>query len=157
MKKRFSIVLLIRHPHIDPKKISEELRLEPYGHAKSGEPRMTLQGAPLPGVHERSWWNHIFYYEGDAGFFEEMEQLVNRLALHKDFFHRIANEGGSSELFFEFPGDVNQGNTAKPTLLTQIAELKLNLGLEIFPDSPLDRAEHVGLTKIKRELPRRDN
>jgi hypothetical protein len=149
--KRFSISLLIRHPNIDPKIISEELRLEPYACAKAGEPRVTPKGTPLQGVHDRSWWNHIFYYEGGVLFFEEAERLVHQLAAHKVFFLRIVEGKGDSTLYLQLPGDVNQGSTAKPSMLKLMAELELHLSAEVFPDCPLERDEHPGLTKMRRE------
>lgn len=132
--KRFSIVLLIRHPNIDPSVISDKLRLDPYSCAKAGEPKVTPKGTPLPGAWEWSSWNHVFEYETDKRFFEEMERLLARLTPHKDLFLKIAKEGGQSQLYFNFPGDVNQGDTAKPSMLKLMSEIELHLGVEVFPD-----------------------
>lgn len=134
--KRFSIVLLVRHPSIDPKEISAELRLEPFSSWKVGDLRTTPKGTALPGVREQSFWNHVFEYEGDSRFFEETERLLGQLALRKDFFVRIGKEGGYAEIYLQLPGDVNQGSSAKPSLLKLMAELGLHLGVEVFPDMP---------------------
>lgn len=151
--KRFSIVLLIEHPSIDPRVISEELKLEPYAYATAGKPRVTPKGITLPDIiMERSRWNHVFEYEGDTRFFKEMERLLAQLASHKDFFLRITKEGGHAQLYFNLPGDVNQGDTAKPSMLKLIAELGLHLGMEVFPEwnprDPKDYANVKGITFI---------
>ena len=59
--------------------------------------------------------------------------MLSRLASRKDFFARIIKEGGYAEIYFQLPGDVNQGSSAKPSLLKLMAELGLHLGIEVFP------------------------
>jgi hypothetical protein len=145
--KRFSIVLLIRHPNIDPSEISEELKLDPYSSAKAGEPRVTPKGTLLPSISERSSWNHVFEYEVDTKFFEEMEKLLSRFILHKAFFLRISKESGSAQLYVNFPGDINQGDTAKPSMLKLMSELELHLGAEVFPNMNLRGKEELAKTK----------
>ena len=131
--KRFAIVLLVRHPSMDPKEISRELRLEAFSAWKAGDQIKTPKGTVLPGTRERSSWNHVFEYEGESKLFEEAERVLSRLASKKDFFGRITKEGGYAEIYFQLPGDINQGDSAKPSLLKLMAELGLHLGVEVFP------------------------
>lgn len=152
--KRFGIVLLIRHPSIDPKEISAELKLEPFSSCKAGDQKVTPKGTPLTGIWDRSSWNHVFEYEGDSGFFEETERLLAQFALHKDFFVRIAKEGGYAEIYLQLPGDVNQGSSVKPSVLKLMSELGLHLGAEVFPNAnhrnSKDYADVKGITFITR-------
>jgi hypothetical protein len=52
----FEISLRIRHPSIDPDRISRELRLQPEHCFKAGEPRESSSGSPLTSVHAESYW-----------------------------------------------------------------------------------------------------
>lgn len=119
-----------------------------------GEPRAAPNGTPLPGCSDRNWWNHVFDYEVETRFFEQMERLLDQLALHKDFFLKIAKEGGNVQLYFNLPGEVNQGDTAKPSMLNLMSELELHLGVELFPDvnyrNSKEYADVKGITFITR-------
>jgi len=130
----FRIVLLIKHPNIDPGFITSKLKLEPFSTSKAGEPRRTPKGTSLPGTWQDSSWNHIFKYEGDVRLFDEIERLLGQLSLHKDLFHKITSEGGHAEIYSQLPGEIHHGSSATPSLLMQIAELGLHLGVEVFPD-----------------------
>ena len=155
--KRFSIVLLIRHPDIDPRIISDELKLEPYVSTKAGEPRVTPKGTSLSGVWERSSWNHLFEYEGDARLFEELEHLLVQFRSHKDFFLKIADEGGEVQLYFNVPGNINQADVANPSVLKDMLELKIHFGMEVFPEmsprNPADYSGMRGVTLVKQHKP----
>ena len=52
----FEISLRIRHPSIDPDRISRELRLQPEHCFKAGEPRESNSGSPLTCAHAESYW-----------------------------------------------------------------------------------------------------
>jgi len=52
----FEISLRIRHPSMDPDRISRELRLQPEHCFKAGEPRESSSGSPLTCVHAESYW-----------------------------------------------------------------------------------------------------
>lgn len=146
--KRFSIVLFIKHPSIDPKVISAELSLEHYACGMAGKPKISPKGDPIPGIWEQSWWKHIFDYEGDRDFFDEIERLLDRFVSHKDFFHKINKEGGYSEIYLELPGEPNQGSSAKPSILKLMAELGLHLGIEVFPKMKPRSSNTKGITFI---------
>lgn len=147
--KRFSIVLLIKHPSIDPKAVSRELNLEHYACGMAGKPKINPKGDPIPGTWEQSWWNHIFDYEGNHDFFDEIERLLAQLASHRDFFVKIKREGGYSELYLELPGEAHQGSSAKPSILKLMAELEINFGVEVFPKmNPRDSKDYTGTKGI---------
>ncbi len=131
--KDFTIILLIRHPNIDPEDISRELKLEPRTVWKVGDQIRTPKGRVMSGHREYSSWTHVFERRTDSPFFEEVEHALSRLAPHKEFITRIINEGGYGEIYFQLPGQVNQGSSAKPSVLRLIADLGLYLGVEVFP------------------------
>ena len=52
----FEISLRIRHPSIDPRRISHELKVEPDHCFKAGEPRESSSGISVTSVHAESYW-----------------------------------------------------------------------------------------------------
>jgi len=145
--KYFGVVLLIKHPSIDPAVISSELKLEAFRSWKAGESRATPTGTPLPGTWRDSSWNHVFSYKGERKFFDEIRQLLIQLLPHKDFLLKISNEGGRVEIYLQLPGDLNQGSSAEPAMLKEMAELGLYLGVEVFPEWGDDPRNTVGVTR----------
>jgi hypothetical protein len=52
----FEISLRIRHPSLDPRRISRELKVEPEHCFKAGEPRESVSGIAATAVHAESYW-----------------------------------------------------------------------------------------------------
>lgn len=52
----FEISLRIRHPSIDPRRISRELKVQPEHCFKAGEPRESISGIAATSVHAESYW-----------------------------------------------------------------------------------------------------
>lgn len=132
--KRFAIILLIRHPNIDPAEISEVLGLQPHSSWKAGDNRFTPVGRPLQGTRQLTSWNYVKEWEGDYSFPKDLEKFVLQLVRHRSFFLRLAGEGARSEVYVQLPGDINQGGSIRPQVLTQIAELGFYFGIEVFPN-----------------------
>jgi hypothetical protein len=66
---RYVVRLLIKHPHIDPARITAGLELPPNHFHVAGGIRTTPTGQVLPGLHKESSWSHSFRVEGNRGFF----------------------------------------------------------------------------------------
>lgn len=60
-------------------------------------------------------------------------ELLDLLAAHKDFFHRIRAEGGEVELFIGWFFDGNSGDIFDCDLLGRMADLKIDLHLDVYP------------------------
>jgi hypothetical protein len=134
--KRFNIVLLIRHPEIDPEQISRELSLKPYSAFKNGTVRTLPNGNLLPGLATHSSWNHIHRYSGDHGLVEAVESVVKLLEEHKAFILRLGLQGGLCQVYLQLPGDVNVGGALPWQLLDRMSSVRVELGVEVFPNLP---------------------
>src|SRR5450631_3315598 len=110
-KYKYCVRLLIKHPHIDPARITHALGLHPNRSAIAGSVRETPTGTVLPGTHTVSSWSHWFDVEGNRLFFADIEKMINRLEPHKAFLAEIADGGGSIELILHLPGDINIGDS----------------------------------------------
>lgn len=83
-----------------------------------------------------SKWSCNQEFMGARHFFAATEPLVERLELHKDFVRSITESGGNVELILHLPGDTNLGDSAHWSLLQRLAEMKIGLGVEVFPKLP---------------------
>jgi hypothetical protein len=59
--------------------------------------------------------------------------LLDQLAVHKDFFRQVRAEGGSIELFVGWFFDGHSGDILSCELMGRMAELKIDLSLAIYP------------------------
>ena len=78
-------------------------------------------------------WRHVVRKQGQRRFFAGLPQLLTRLLPKREFLARIVSEGGSAMVIVNLPGDVNMGDVVKPETLRLLADLGLELGLEVFP------------------------
>jgi hypothetical protein len=131
---RYMIRLLIRHPNIDPERITNTLGLVPHLSAIAGSVRMNPVGTVLPGLHKDSVWSHSFHTKGNRRFFSDVVNLIKKLELHKNFLLEIENSGGSMDLIVSLPGDVYLGDTLQWRQMARLCALRIELGIEVFPE-----------------------
>jgi len=132
---RYQISLRVRHPSMDPAEITYALRLEPSRSWKAQERRATPSGKSLEGTWPHTYWTATVM-EGEwpgkklqAGILE----LLDRLELSKSFFEKIHSEGGTAEFFIGWFFDGNSGDDFDCGVLTRMADLKINLSLDVYP------------------------
>lgn len=133
---RFSLAVAVRHPDIDPAAISAALGRTPYQAWQAGMPRRTPSGHPMPSVGRESYWICTTEIRGQRNFFAALVEEADRLASCADFLHGIAAAGGRVGLVVSLPGGVNIGATLPHAALKRLAELPIDLGIEVFPDMP---------------------
>lgn len=131
---RYSVRLMIKHPNIDPAKITEALGLNPNVSGIVGSRRMTPAGKPLPSVYRESVWSHWYDTKQNRRFFSDVTKLIDRLEPHKAFLIEIGKSGGSIGLIVELPGDVNIGDSIPWREMARLCALRIDLGIEVFPD-----------------------
>jgi hypothetical protein len=59
--------------------------------------------------------------------------LLDLLAPHKHFFHQIRSQGGKVELFVGWFLDGQSGGVFSHDLLARMADLKIDLSLDVYP------------------------
>jgi hypothetical protein len=131
--RSFKVSLSVTHPDIDPAEISAALDLVPERATRSGAPRTTPKGGPLKGTYEFSCWTHQFDIEGASELGVVLESLLERLQRHQQFFHRVVLEGGSVELFCGVFAAGNWDEILSHTLLGRLADLRVDLRLDVNP------------------------
>lgn len=79
-------------------------------------------------------WGHNFKTIGRRDFFSDLEKLVEKLSPHKRAFTRFVGQGGTIEVIIELAGDVNIGDSISWRSLAALSGLKIDLGIEVFPE-----------------------
>jgi hypothetical protein len=130
----YNIIFRIRHPSIDPDKLTKRFRMKPHRFWKVGEFRRFPHGDVLKTRNKDSFWSCSEDYVGKVRtFFGKVDRLANRLKRHKAFLHQISAASGKSEIYIQLHGDENIGDTLSPKTLALLAELNIFLSVEVFP------------------------
>ena len=131
---RYRIRLVIHHPNMDPDRITEKLGLAPRHSATAGSVRKAPNGVILPGLHRTSSWSHSYRVEKNRHFFSEVMKMIDRLEPQKALLNEIAGSGGSICLIADLPGDVNIGSEFPWRDMARLADLHIDLGVEVYPE-----------------------
>ncbi len=128
------IVLLIRHPFIDPELITKKIGLIPFRYQRFGEPRMTPKGKALPGLWKNSSWSWQCDREDKRSFFDSVNLLVTELESHNKFLSDLRLQGGNIYVIVNILGKENIGDVLSWQIMEKMVNLKIDLGIEVFPD-----------------------
>jgi hypothetical protein len=79
-------------------------------------------------------WGWSTRVEGRREFFDDVSALADRLRPHKQFLFEIVDNRGSVEIIVHLPGDTNIGWSMPWAQLAVLAELKIGLAFEVFPN-----------------------
>jgi hypothetical protein len=99
----FTVSLRLRHPAIDPSKITQTLGIEPQHTWKAGDPRRGPSGGALEGVYRESYWMGRLMDEpqlSSARLSVESVLLQKLAHLRRShaFLEQLHAEGGVAEL-----------------------------------------------------------
>lgn len=130
---RFGMRLLLKHPNFQQEEITRAVGLEPSGGHTIGQNRQTPDGTALAGQYRESAWTYSEKFEGMRDFFQASETLIDELQPVSEFLAGLQAEGGTAMLVFSLPGDVNIGSILPYKLIKKLANLHLDLGIEVFP------------------------
>lgn len=151
-----SISLRIRHPSIDPAAITATLGITPEHSWAQGEPRLSESGARIGGTRRDTYWSAVLPDNPEQGLGQQrlggpaasallqsepatllMMQIV-RLRSHRDFFKRIAAEGGQASLVLEIATQESASLRLEPALMRLLADLGLPVHCEFIASAGLD-------------------
>jgi Domain of unknown function (DUF4279) len=99
----FTISLRLRHPAIDPSRITQMLGIEPQHTWKAGDPRRDPAGGALAGVYRESYWMGRLMDEPQLSSTRlSVESVLLQTLAHlrrsHDFLEQLHAEGGVAEL-----------------------------------------------------------
>ncbi len=131
---RFGIRLLIKHPDIDPATITNELGLKPNLSWLEGDKRTSPLGTQLTGNYLQSAWGWSKRIDQKRDFFKEIANLGVLLQSRETFIASIIESGGNVMAIVNLPGDINIGSILNWSDMQRLAALRIDLGIEVFPD-----------------------
>lgn len=148
----FSIRLLFRGFTVDPTIISKTLGLETLRHWRAGGRVPNLDGSP--GRYrspDSAWgWDASYYDKREDGvdydresasdvlgprLNERLTAFLEPLLRERSFVRELAATSTTAEIDLEFPGQFHFGCMIRPATLRAIADLGLQLGIEVFPNT----------------------
>ena len=127
---------------MDPIEISAALKLEPFRMWRAGDPRTTPKNTPLEGTWRDTYWTADVFKDKcpDRTLAAAIFGLAERFSPSKSFFAKICSEGGRVEFYVGWFIDGNRGDVFDTILLAKLADLGVDLSLDIYPPpNPQDK------------------
>jgi Domain of unknown function (DUF4279) len=134
----FTISLRLRHPAIDPSRITQMLGIEPQHTWKAGDPRRDPAGGALEGVYRESYWMGRLMDEpqlSSARLSVEsvLLQTLSHLRRSHDFLEQQHAEGGVAELQISLYAREDFRLELSAQSLALLGRLGLTVALEVHP------------------------
>jgi len=134
----FTISLRIRHPSIDPARITGMLGMEPQHTWAAGESRRGMAGEALEGVHRESYWMGRLMDEPQlalAGVSVEsvLLQTLGHLRRCQGFLEQLHAEGGAAELHVSLFARKDFRLELSAESLALLGRLGLAVALDVHP------------------------
>lgn len=127
------IRLVIKHPNIDLRNVTDVIGLVPNACWQSGDPVITPAGTTMPGKHTFSLWSYSQAFGKDASILSKVSEILDVLEPNSSFIVNLEASGGTVNIFLDILGDFNIGGVIPWSGLNRLANLKINLGFEVFP------------------------
>jgi hypothetical protein len=145
----FTMSLRIRHPDIDPARITQTLALQPQHCWRAGDERRDAAGDFLKGKYRESYWvcaltPHPQLSTEQASVESELQQILNALRGSFDFLQSLHASGGATEVLVS----IFAREAFRIELLAEVASMLGRVGIaitiEVEPHaSSADAAETV--------------
>ncbi len=132
---RFKVRLLIRYGEAEPDEITRRLGMTPTVSNRAGDLRAST-GAQSSGKYYRynTWsWSVTVFQRRD--FFAQVIAILDDLEKNTEFVLQLTESGAVVLLTVDLPGGENIGSVMSWRHLERFGRLKVDLGIEVFPDS----------------------
>lgn len=134
----YSIALRVRHPSIDPDKISRALGFEPQHSWRAGEPRRSTSGEASAGVYRETYWVGFVpslppYAPSVLAPQASLTFTLLRMKRGATFWRELIDEGGSVECLIEIVSGDSFTLDLSPALLSLLVQLRIGLTIGADP------------------------
>lgn len=120
---------------IGPSEIAGELGMIAKISQTRGDQRRTPKGAALDGVYAHSYCTFDIPLLPGESLEDTIQRFCGEFQGRRGIFVRVAASGGRCELFVGWFVARNSGATLSRQLLEELASLKLDLALDIYPEA----------------------
>ena len=131
----FKVSLMFKSATGDLQEICDAIGLVPKRRWIVGHPRKTPTGTSLPGIYRDSYCYFDLKREPKEGLCEMLSRVADRLAEHRALFVRLRDDGGSIYFCVSWLTGQNRGETFTEDLLRKLADLRIDLGVEVWNGS----------------------
>lgn len=137
----FTITLRIRHPDMDPVRITNVLGVDPQATWKKGDPRVSPEGEPLAGTRGESYWTGGLMptpqLSSEHSSVEvELLKILHQLRNSNEFLLELRSGGAISELHVSLFSRQEFQLDLSPSTLEMLGRLGLAVALEVYPYLP---------------------
>jgi Domain of unknown function (DUF4279) len=137
----FTISLRIRHPRIDPARITEALGIEPQHTWRAGEPRRDPGGEELEGDYRESYWMGRLMEapqlsSGRVSVETVLERTLDQLRRSHDFLEQLNTDGGVAELQVSLYARENFRLELPADSLALLGRLRVAVALDVHLHTP---------------------
>jgi hypothetical protein len=137
----FTISLRIRHPTIDPARITQSLELEPQHTWKAGDPRRDPNGEQLEGDYRESYWMGQLMDKPQLSsetlsLETVLAQALAQLRRSEVFLEQLNSSGGTSELQISLYARQNFQLELRPDLLALMGRLRVVMAVDVHLRAP---------------------
>jgi hypothetical protein len=134
----FTITLRIRHPDIDPTRITAALGIEPQATWMKGDPRLGPADEPLQGAHRDSYWTGrlmaVPQLSSEYSSVEvELLKILAQLRKSSEFLLELRAAGATSELDVSLFARQEFRLDLSSSTLELLGRLGLAVALEVHP------------------------
>ena len=134
----YAISLRVRHPNLDPARLTETLHLEPVHSWRAGEPRRSATGGILGGEHRDSYWAAPLLGQSVGVAASPLElflgQQLVQLSRHREFLSRLQDEGAQISLVVEMSPVENAVLTLSTGVSRKLADLNIEVEFQFTAD-----------------------
>ncbi len=139
----FTVSLSIRHPSIEPSRITEALGIEPQHTWKAGEARHDPESGDRAGVYRESYWMGRLMDEpqlssGQVSVETVLLQTLTQLRRSQPFLEQLSADGGVAELSISLFARENFRLELPADSLALLGRLGLSVALDIQPHASFD-------------------
>jgi hypothetical protein len=137
----FTISLRIRHPTVDPSRITEALGIEPQHTWRAGDPRRDPGGEELDGDYRESYWMGRLMeapqLSSDKLSVETvLERTLDQLRRSQDFLDQLNTDGGVAELQVSLYARENFRLELPADSLALLSRLRVAVALDVHLHTP---------------------
>lgn len=86
-----------------------------------------------PSIRAKTFWYQRSRVDGVRFFAKSIEIMIENLSARTEFTRGFQESGGTIRIDLALPGSINIGDELSPSLLRKISDIRVGLGIEVFP------------------------
>jgi hypothetical protein len=134
----YAVSLRVRHPSMDPERVTQAMHLSPEFCWKAGEVRKSQSGAALGGQYRESYWSarlpSQMVEDRNVPLEPMILQQLLQLNRHRDFLAQLQRDGGSVSIVVEISPVPSGVLTLSSMVCRRLADLDVELEFQFVEE-----------------------